>query len=137
MSTLYGNLWSALAGYIQSWMLPSTFGVGFFAVALLPHVEDQSPWSGLADARSADGALLFASATLVVSFALAVSARPFVRFLEGYTLRPRWLRDRWTASQQASRKSLRQKISPTSWPGPKRSSTSSSRSWRSPAPLPS
>jgi hypothetical protein len=114
LKELYGNLWTGLASYIQSWALPSAIGVGFFAFALLPRVEDQSPWSGLSGADTAEGALLFAFATLVVSFALAVMARPLLRLLEGYTLRPQWLKNQWTKSQRARRKVLRQQIASAS-----------------------
>jgi hypothetical protein len=62
---------------------------------------------------------VFAFATLVVSFALAVIARPLLRLLEGYTLRPEWLKDRWTASQRARRKHSRRQIDETPSPDAK------------------
>jgi hypothetical protein len=110
LNELYGNLWNAVAGYIQSWILPSAIGVGFFALALLPSVEDQSPWSELNGADAGGDALLFAFATLFVSVALAVSARPLLRLLEGYTLRPQWLKERWIEVQRAQRMRLRRQI---------------------------
>lgn len=114
MKELYGNLWGALAGYVQSWVLPSLIGVGFFTMALLPRVEDESPWSGLRDADATGDVLVFAFAVLVVSFALAVAARPLLRVLEGYTLRPRWLRERWAEAQRARRRALRRRIADAS-----------------------
>jgi hypothetical protein len=114
VSDLYGSVWGALAAYIQSWVLPSTIGVGFFVLALLPAVEDKQPWSGLEGVSGAEAALLFGFATLIVSFVLASSARPLLRLLEGYTLRPLWLRKRWIEKQGARRRQLRERIAQSS-----------------------
>ena len=96
MKELYSNLWSGLGSLVQSWLLPSVVGLGFFTIALVPAVNDRSPWLGVAKLEGTQQAFLFAFLAVLLSFFLASTARPLTRFLEGYSFWPAKLRQRRT-----------------------------------------
>jgi hypothetical protein len=110
LKELYSTLWASLGAFIQSWLPASAIAVGFFSFALFPGLESKPPWSKIAQMGAAQRSLLFAFSVLILSFLLASSARQLTRLLEGYTIRPRWLRDRWTEKQKEKRQELHRKI---------------------------
>jgi hypothetical protein len=110
LKELYANLWGSVGNYIQSWLLPSIIAVGFFSAALFPAVQDEKPWSGIRAMSATERGVVFAFATVILSFLLASTSRPLLRLLEGYTVWPS-LQEKWTNAQRKRWNDLSEQIS--------------------------
>jgi hypothetical protein len=104
-----GGIWGRLAGYLESWLLPSAAGVTFVALVLLPAANHEPVATTLSEVDTVGQAALFVLAMLLVSFLLDSVSLPLARLLEGYTL-PKPLADRLKQRQRRRWEALRAEI---------------------------
>jgi hypothetical protein len=107
LKELYKGLIESLGQFARSWLAPSVIGVGLAALTLFPAVHRRDPFRTVDGYSATDQVIVAGSIALVLALLLAALQTPMYRVLEGYHLRPNWLRQRMTARHKRKRAQLK------------------------------
>ena len=81
---ILGGSWALVSG----WILPSSLGMSFFGLMVLPSLVNVPPFGGIAGASPANKAIVLLVASVILGLTLSTLATPLYRVLEGYLLWP-------------------------------------------------
>ncbi len=110
MKDISSGIVDSLVGDIRAWWLPSIAVVGLFSLSVFPALDDSGVLADVADLNGSQQIALAVSLSVALAAIAAALSRQLYRVLEGYHLRPGWLR-RWRETRHLDkRRTLRNSV---------------------------